>query len=223
MTHRLQYIVRRIACPAFIVIALTLASCAHAPVDAKPGLAYTAVASWYGPGFHGRRTASGEVFDQEGLTAAHRTFPFGTRLKVTNPKTTRSVCVVVNDRGPFVAGREIDLSKGAAFAIGALSTCLVQIEVLDRDLSYVKCVNTGPLAKTGLYRVQVGSFLDPLNAEHLKQGLDIGYDEVRITKAVVNGRSFNRVQVGSFKDGDEAKNTARRLADEGYNTLIVRE
>jgi len=221
--HSSRYIAGRVMCLAFVVSVLALASCAHAPMEAKPGLAYTAVASWYGPGFHGRRTASGEVFDQEGMTAAHRTFPFGTRLRVTNPKTARSVCVVINDRGPFVAGREIDLSKGAAFAIGALSTCPVQIEVLDRDMSYVKCVKTGRVAGAGLYRVQVGAFLDPQNAEHLKQGLDIGYEDVRITKAVVNGRSFNRVQVGEFKDGDEAKKTASRLADEGYDTLIVRE
>ncbi|MGI0479556.1 septal ring lytic transglycosylase RlpA family protein [Geminocystis sp. CENA526] len=76
------------------------------------------IASWYGPGFHGRRTASGEKFNQNALTAAHRSLPFGTRVKVTNVRNGRSVIVRINDRGPHVRGRIIDLSAGAARAIG---------------------------------------------------------------------------------------------------------
>ena len=75
-------------------------------------------ASWYGPNFHGQRTANGEVFDQWALTAAHKSLPFGTRLRVTNPGNGRSVIVRINDRGPFVAGRDIDLSRAAAQEIG---------------------------------------------------------------------------------------------------------
>lgn len=76
------------------------------------------VASWYGPGFHGRKTASGERFDQNDMTAAHRTLPFGTRVKVVDEKTGRSIVVRINDRGPFAHGRVIDLSKQAAQALG---------------------------------------------------------------------------------------------------------
>ena len=75
-------------------------------------------ASWYGPGFHGRRTASGERFNSRALTAAHRSLPFGSRVRVTNERTGRSVVVRINDRGPFVGGRVIDLSKAAAQAVG---------------------------------------------------------------------------------------------------------
>jgi rare lipoprotein A len=75
-------------------------------------------ASWYGPGFHGRRTASGERFDTNDLTAAHKTLPFGTKVKVTNTKTGQSVVVRINDRGPYAHGRVIDLSKASARAIG---------------------------------------------------------------------------------------------------------
>lgn len=75
-------------------------------------------ASWYGPGFHGRRTANGEVFNANALTAAHRTLPFGTRVRVTHRATGRSVVVRINDRGPFIRGRVIDLSKASAQAIG---------------------------------------------------------------------------------------------------------
>ena len=76
------------------------------------------VASWYGPGFHGRLTANGERFDMNELTAAHKTLPFGTRVLVHNPRTGKEVVVRINDRGPFIKGRMIDLSKAAAKALG---------------------------------------------------------------------------------------------------------
>ncbi len=79
------------------------------------------VASWYGPGFHGRRTANGERFDMNELTAAHKTLPFGTRVLVHNPRTGREVVVRINDRGPFIKGRVIDLSKAAAKVLGIKS------------------------------------------------------------------------------------------------------
>ena len=75
-------------------------------------------ASWYGPGFHGKKTASGERFNTHALTAAHRSLPFGSRVRVTNARTGRSVVVRINDRGPFAGGRVIDLSKAAAQAVG---------------------------------------------------------------------------------------------------------
>ncbi|WP_441969065.1 septal ring lytic transglycosylase RlpA family protein [Microvirga sp. 2MCAF38] len=79
-------------------------------------------ASWYGPGFHGRRTASGESFNSNAMTAAHRTLPFGTKLRVVNERNGRSVVVRVNDRGPFIRGRIIDLAKGPAQELGVTST-----------------------------------------------------------------------------------------------------
>ncbi len=85
-------------------------------------------ATWYGDELRGRRTASGEVFNPDGLTAAHRSLPFGTCLMVANPKTGRSVAVRVNDRGPFTKGLSLDLSKGAARAIGMHSTQTVTVK-----------------------------------------------------------------------------------------------
>jgi rare lipoprotein A len=91
-------------------------------------------ASWYGvpDGFHGQRTANGEIFDAYGLTAAHRSLPFGTRIRVTNLNNNRSIVVRVTDRGPFVGGRSIDLSQGAAARIGMISTgtAPVKLEVI---------------------------------------------------------------------------------------------
>jgi rare lipoprotein A (peptidoglycan hydrolase) len=88
-------------------------------------------ASWYGPGFHGRRTASGERFNQFGLTAAHKTLPLGTRVRVTNLATDESVVVRINDRGPYARGRIIDLSRGAAAAIGLKGVGNVMIARID--------------------------------------------------------------------------------------------
>lgn len=90
-------------------------------------------ASWYGPGFHGRRTANGEIYDQEGISAAHRSLPFGTLLRVTCLETGESVVVRVNDRGPYVGERILDLSKGAARELGILEVgvSLVKLEIVE--------------------------------------------------------------------------------------------
>lgn len=93
------------------------------------GRSVTARASWYGSRFHGRLTASGEVFDQNIYTAAHRTLPFGTLVLVTNPITERSVLVRINDRGPFIEGRSIDLSRAAARAIGMEAAGVADVEI----------------------------------------------------------------------------------------------
>ncbi|MFN3891318.1 MAG: septal ring lytic transglycosylase RlpA family protein [Beijerinckiaceae bacterium] len=97
---------------------------------AVAGATQSGKASWYGPGFHGRRTASGEVFNTNSLTAAHKSLPFGTRVKVTSRATGRSVVVRINDRGPFVRGRVIDLSKASARAIGMAGLSDVTLSVL---------------------------------------------------------------------------------------------
>jgi rare lipoprotein A len=96
-----------------------------------PTLAAKVHASWYGPGFHGKQTASGEIFDQNAMTAAHKTLPFGTWVQVSH--NGKSVKVKINDRGPFIKGRTIDLSKGAATVLGCIDAgvCLVDMKVLN--------------------------------------------------------------------------------------------
>ena len=90
-------------------------------------------ASWYGPGFHGKKTASGEIYDQTKLTAAHKTLPLGSKARVTNLENGSTVEVQINDRGPFIEGRVIDLSKAAAWALGFIETGItpVRVEVVD--------------------------------------------------------------------------------------------
>lgn len=87
-------------------------------------------ASWYGPGFHGRKTASGEVFNQYAMTAAHKRLPLGTKIKVTNLDNGKSVVVTVNDRGPFHGGRILDLSKAAAEKIGAIHAGVANVSIV---------------------------------------------------------------------------------------------
>ena len=89
----------------------------------------TMKASWYGPRFHGRKTANGEIYDQMALTAAHKSLPFGTRLKLINPVNHKSIIVRVNDRGPYIPGRQIDLSKRAAMELGTFNKGVVKLKV----------------------------------------------------------------------------------------------
>ncbi len=110
------------------------------------------IASWYGPGFHHRRTANGEVFDQDALTAAHQTLPFNSLVEVRNLDNGKAVRVRINDRGPFVRGRVIDLSRGAARAIDMLGPGTARVEI--------RILRSPKGALRALYAVQVGAFED---------------------------------------------------------------
>lgn len=114
---------------ALMAATLSLASLCAAPLpgDRAEAAQRSGVASFYGKRFDGRATANGERFDMWALTAAHRTLPFGTRVKVTNRKNGRSVVVRINDRGPFIGGRIIDLSRGAAARLGMIDDGIVSV------------------------------------------------------------------------------------------------
>ena len=91
-------------------------------------------ASWYGPHFHGKETANGEIFDQMAFTAAHKILKFGTLLKITNPRNDQSVIVRINDRGPYIGGRQLDLSKAAALQLGMMKRGVVKVKVEELSL-----------------------------------------------------------------------------------------
>lgn len=182
---------------------------------------HDAVASWYGPEFHGKMTASGEKFDMHGFNCAHRELPFGTVLNVTNISNNRTVKCIVNDRGPFVSGREIDLSYAAAKEIGLIGpgTGNVRIDYIGRDSSYIKEV--GYISSDGPYTIQMGSFREKENALHLKSGLDLKYGDVYIIEAFVNHSTYYRVRVGKFRSKEEALRLAKTLAEEGYTPVVM--
>lgn len=117
---------------AAAVIAVFMAFAVHEAHAGKAGQSFSGVASWYGGKFHGRKTANGERYDMNKLTAAHKSLPFGTRVKVTNRKNGRSVIVRINDRGPYAGKRVIDLSRKAAEAVGMIRSGIapVTVEVL---------------------------------------------------------------------------------------------
>jgi peptidoglycan lytic transglycosylase len=172
------------------------------------------VASWYGPGFNGKHTASGEIYDQEDLTAASTMLPLGTRALVTNLQNGRSVEVRVNDRGPFVKGRQMDLSHGAAAALGILSpgTARVRIDV----------VRMGQQLEPG-YFVQVGSFSNSSNAQRLQDRLSQYFPDVRVDQLSVGGRPYYRVRMGAFPDHASAMARATRTARLGISSVIEQQ
>lgn len=211
---------------AFIIGLVILTSCASTPqrsYEPEPGARYI-TASWYGEDFHGRPTSSGERYDMYGFTAAHKTMKFGTKLRVTNPDTDKSVEVIVNDRGPFIWGRDLDLSYGAAREIGLTEKGVgrVRIEYLGRDMRYAKRVPFEPsVSVASALTVQVGSFVEESNALRLKKGLEFEYSDVLVTTLFLNGKKYHRVRIGEFSTYDSAYAFARKLADEGYSTLIM--
>jgi rare lipoprotein A len=149
--------------------------------------------------------------------------PFGTKLRVTNPDNDKSVIVTVNDRGPFIRGRDLDLSYGAARKIGFVAKGVgrVRIEHVGRDMHYVKYIPSSSHNVSGILSIQVGSFTKKSNALRLKDGLRLNYSDVFIDTTSINGRKYHRVRVGKFKNHDAAYSLAKKLAREGYSIHIT--
>lgn len=220
---------------------LLLAACAR-PVALLPTSAPVAGAeeignaSWYGHPYHGRRTASGEVYDMNDLTAAHRTLPLGTRLMVTNVDTGQAVEVRVNDRGPFVDARVIDLSYAAARVLGAdrAGTIPVRLRVMEVGAPRTPVpvvvpvsIPASPAAPApapsadGQFAVQVGAFSSRARAESLRETLAREGDPATVSEAEVGGDVFFRVRVGPYADRQAARGMAQRLASRGYRSVVV--
>ncbi len=203
--------------PAVLLI-VSACACTRIRADlsepaSRGGHAMTGLASWYGPDFHGRPTSSKEIFDMNDMTAAHRSLPFGTWVLVTNLDNGRSVAVRINDRGPFVAGRIIDLSYAAARMLGAVGpgTVPVRLELLDQS---------APPPLAGRFAVQVGSFAAKDNAERLREKLSGRFGEVDVSAFAGAERTYYRVRIGA-RTRDEAEALARRLSDAGYPVMII--
>jgi len=200
---------------------ILLGACASTSYE-KYSERHYGVASWYGSDFHGKPTSSGEPFDMYKLTCAHKKYAFGTRVRVTNISNNKSVTCVVNDRGPFIKGRDIDLSYAAAQEIGLIGVGVgeVMIESEGRDTSYVKVVRYQ--TDTGTTTIQVGSFRAFSNAKRLQKSLELRYSKVYITEVSIEGGRYYRVSIGKFSDRDQVHDFAKTLADEGYDVLIIR-
>jgi rare lipoprotein A len=202
---------------AMVLCALFASGCAHkkraqAPAPPAPsaapriGATETGVASWYGHPYHGRPAANGEIYDMEQLTAAHRTLPFETWVRVVNLANSKLVEVRITDRGPFVEGRVIDLSRAAARAIDMIGpgTAAVRIEVIRAPAEAVPT----------LFAVQVGAFRERRNAERLRGEMQARYGSARLVERQGNPVMW-RVLVGAEPTEDGAATLARRIRQQG--------
>ena len=177
------------------------------------------IASWYGPGFDGRRTSTGAIYHQEDLTAASNEFPLGSRVMVTNLDNGRSIEVAVIDRGPFKKGRKIDLSHKAAHVIGMLDKGTAPVRV-----SLISAPPGAPAVGAPLrYFVQVGSFSREENAERLQDRLSGYYRDVHVERLEADQRHYYRVRMGAFATREEAESRARDSARFGLPIIVVPE
>ena len=212
-----------LAAAVILIAAVTFQGCraSSPPVHRFPGYPIgfieRGVASWYGPGFHGNKTANGERYDMHHLTAAHRTLPLGSVAVVRSLTSGRQVTVRINDRGPFVRGRILDLSLAGAQAIGMTGNGTDQIEL--------KVVGYSPRREgMGVLRVQVGAFSDLENARALFAQVRSEFQGGRIMQVdLAEGRRY-RVQVGQFMMENEAQTASARL-DRKFNlqSFVVRD
>jgi rare lipoprotein A len=183
---------------------------------ALPAAGYTEEgnASWYGKPFNGRRSSNGETYDMYKLTAAHRTLPFDTMVRVTNLNNGKTTTVRITDRGPFVDNRIIDLSLAAAREIESVGPGVVpvRLEVLgDVDVT------------AGFFTVQVGAFRERSNAERLRDRLSLTYTPIFIQRYDSSEGAFYRLRVGKISGEDAANDLAAQLrAKEGFTTLVFR-
>jgi rare lipoprotein A len=190
------------------------------------------VASWYGPGFHKVRTSIGEPYDMYAMTAAHATLPLPTYVRVTNLQNGRSVVVRVNDRGPFVDNRIIDLSYTAAAKLDMLrnGTAIVEVRSIDpataiapAEVARVAATDVAPAAPVraavgSVFFVQAGAFSDPKNADRLAEKLrGGGYGAVFVRENEIAGRRMFRVRIGPISSVEEFDRIVAALARGGIN------
>lgn len=207
-----------------LISALEFSGCASGlaergdyPAGYPVGYTERGVASWYGPGFHGNKTANGERYDMHQLTAAHRTLPLGSVARVRSLSNGRTVTVRINDRGPFAKSRILDLSQAAAQALGMIGTGTDRVEL--RVIGY-----RGRPGALGYLRVQVASFTEWANARALAGKLRGHYPDVRIEAVDLAGGRRYRVHVGRFTSEQQAKTVADRLeAQLQVEPLVLRD
>ncbi len=200
------------------------------PLSSASSFVEDGIASWYGQEFHGRPTASGEPYNMYAMTAAHKTLPLGTYVKVTHLKNNKSIVVYINDRGPFVAGRIIDLSYDAALKLDMFQsgTAPVRIEAVQPvteqrkpDGEVVWEAQSTPVFRYGTFMIQVAAFQTLDNAFTLKQNLSKEYGTVLIRPLVNHNGSYYRVQVGPFKDLYKARDKTASLRQQGFTGAFV--
>jgi rare lipoprotein A len=186
----------------------------YQPIPDAKGFRQQGLASWYGPDFHGKRASSGEIYDMHAMTAAHRTLPIGTLVRVRQLENNRTIEVRINDRGPFVREREriIDLSYAAAQQLGVVGPGTAPVEVV--------AVGAAPGSPVDLYSgnftFQVGAFASRENAERLRAELNPRFGNAHIVTFDRGDRVFYRVRVGKCRSLEEASAYEEQLMRNGF-------
>lgn len=226
---------RRVRLGAALGVALGLAGCATAPppkgayrvlgktytpLARSDGYTETGLASWYGAEFHGKPTSSGETYDMYGRTCAHKLLPLGTIVGITNLENGLSTVGRVNDRGPFVDGRIVDLSYTLACDLNLLEKGMARVRV-DAISGPDGAAPPGPVLK-GPFAWQVGAFTVLSSAQALAEGLRSEYSEVTIEPYQRGDVSFHRVRVGNFETMAAAQAARRSLDRRGLRSFLVR-
>ncbi len=203
------------------------------PLPDAEGYVEIGEASWYGHPFHGRTTSNGETYDMYALTAAHKTLPFDTHVQVENLANGKTTFVRINDRGPFVKGRIIDLSYAAAADIGLIEPGVAPVSVTAlapqvgtqarAGVKYSPVVETYDLS-SGEFTVQVGAFLDRKNALELAERLRVIFEDVQVTTFVdEQERILHRVRVSKSNSLDAAGRMEKKLEEMGFvGAFVVR-
>lgn len=179
----------------------------------EPGYVQRGMASWYGEPFHGRRTANGEVYDMHGISAAHKELPLGTVIDVTNLENGRKLRMRINDRGPYIKGRILDLSYGAAQNLDVVRAGLARVEIRVVEVGGGR---PGP-ALTSRYTIQLGAFSDRDNALKLHRKMSREFADVEIH----SDEGLHRVRVGNFKERADAEKLRRKLQRRGMSAMVV--
>lgn len=218
---------------ALLLTAVMFAICGS-DLHAQAGFSQTGVASFYGKKFHGRKTANGERFSMWAMTAAHKTIPFNTKVRVTNLDNGKSIIVRINDFGPHLKGRIIDLSRGAAARIGMIKsgTAKVKVEVVGDDgkSDHEKSKGNVEFFRVDIARaeitgwgVQVASFekMDNLIL-HLDRLKEYDIDNVHVQMATVNGQRVHRIVMGGYESEAAAKWKLKTMKEKGFDGFVFR-
>ena len=201
----------------------------YQPLPDSKGFRELGTASWYGKDFHGKKTSNGEVYNMYDMTAAHKILPLGTYVRVHNLDNDRFLDVRINDRGPFVRGRIIDLSYAAAKELGLLEPGTARVEVVALGVPASADGGAGHSYVRGDYfsgnfTYQVGAFANRENAERLQRSLKQAYRNSHITIYDRGDRIFYRVRVGAFTSLEEAVRNEEVFINDGFsNGFLVAE
>jgi rare lipoprotein A len=200
------------------------------PLSSAMGFTQTGIASWYGKKFHGNRTSSGEIYDMYKISAAHKTLPLGTYVSVTNLSNNKRVILKINDRGPFLKGRVIDLSYAAARKLGMVESGLAKVKIvaLGKEVAPAGGKESSPTIveikdhENGEFTIQIGAFKDIENARLLARRLHILFDYVDITNHVdEKNQTFYRVYVSKSNTLTEAAKIEKRLEEMGFSKAFI--